>query len=365
VVNASSVMPDGMLTLAEILKNKGYCTYFFNGGNAFLRKAFNFNQGFDIYRYLPHRSKNATNVTDEFLAQIPKEKNKKFFAYLHYMDAHTPYTKNMYNNFFIRKINKYFEPGNRKGGFKNIRALFHNNMISNDDKEYIVSLYDGQIRFVDENIKRILDTLQSYDILEETIIIITSDHGEEFFEHNNFEHGHTMYNELLHIPLLITGKNIQPAIITEPVRLLDLLPTILELTNIGTGVSYPQGVSLLGLADDMHNINSLPIFAAGILYGGEKYCLIKDDKKIIFNTENIQGKWDLVGYTNPNRFEFYDIHKDPLEKESIPYDQVTMAVLKKDLDELKNLKSSTQVETSVTVIDEDLKERLKSLGYIQ
>lgn len=368
VITASNLLPDGVLTVAEILKNNGYKTYFFNGGNAFIREEFNFDQGFDTYVYLPHKSKNATDVTYGFLSQISKMQNTRFFAYLHYMDAHAPYTKNEFNRFFVKGSNRNFEAGNRKSKFNSIREMTCADKMSDEDKEYVVSLYDGQIRYIDENIRKMISFLKHENLLKDTLIIVTSDHGEEFWEHNNFEHGHTLYNELMRIPLIITGGKLEHFEIKTPVSLIDLMPTILEMVYVKTDEVSQQGVSVLQRLEREDGKSVSPIFAAGTLYGNEKYCLIKDNKKIIMNTDRGEKKWSLIGYGSDSRIEYYDLNEDPFEKENLVNIEIkTIPPLEEDLEKFKNMESLFEEEygESIIVIDDELKDKLSSLGYLQ
>ena len=108
-------------------------------------------------------------------------------------------------------------------------------------------------------------------MLDNTVMIITSDHGEEFGEHNNYEHGHSLYNELLHVPLIISGPGISPATITAPVRLLDILPTVQHLTGTKSNVVQGQGENLLPLTKKTTPARELPVLATGILYGRDRW----------------------------------------------------------------------------------------------
>jgi len=113
-----------------------------------------------------------------------------------------------------------------------------------------ISLYDGEIRFADEHIGQLFERLKSLGIYDRTLIIITSDHGEAFGEHNDERHGHTIYNELLKVPLIIKRPNSIPAgrIIKEQVRSIDILPSILNFLNISYNSSL-DGLSVSALLE--------------------------------------------------------------------------------------------------------------------
>jgi arylsulfatase A-like enzyme len=366
VVNPKNSLPDGLLTMAEMLKNAGYTTHFFNGGNSFIRKEFNFHQGFDTYHYRSLRSKTAVDITDDFLKQITNAPKAKFFAYLHYMDAHAPYNKNEYNSYFTKNKNEYFQPGSDSSKVKTIRSLTQTNTLAQEDKQYLIALYDGQIRFIDTNIKRIIAYLQQENLFKDTLFIITADHGEEFWEHSNFEHGHTLYNELIHIPLIIAGANTKQANIQTPVSLIDLLPTVIEAAGVSADTSTLQGRSLLHLIAQAEDAAQVPIFATGTYYGDEKYCLIKDNQKVILNTGNTEKKFSLIGSSSEVEFELYDLSKDPAEKDNQIDDRPAIASqLKNILRQFKDQRSPYQQIESAIIIDDSLQEQLRALGYLE
>jgi arylsulfatase A-like enzyme len=279
------------------------------------------------------------------------------------MDPHLPYNKNKYNEWFMKNkpANPRFEPG--KINHKTVKKLAVSNQLSTGDKPYLESLYDGQIKFVDENIKRIIAAFKNNNMLENTLVVITSDHGEEFWDHNNFEHGHTMYNELLRVPLIITGIKLKHLTVNTPVRSIDLLPTVIDILSVEAQHYNLKGVSFLNLLEGKKEGPGRPIFAMGTLYGDEKYCLIKDNNKIIINTGNRKGKGNLIGSGNKSKLEFYDMAKDPMETENLANAQPKNAARLKNLLD-KFIRDKSVFKSKKTVLDKKTKEQLKSLGYL-
>jgi arylsulfatase A-like enzyme len=359
-VSPYNMLPEATLTLAEILENQGYGTYFLSAGNKNIGKPFNFHQGFD---YFFNERCNAVRLTDHFLSLLPGLRNKKFFAYIHYMDTHLPYNKNKYNEMFVKNkpTAPPFEPGEINHNI--VKNLDVSRRLSPGDKEYLESLYDGQIRYVDENIKRIIGALKNYNMLENTLVVITSDHGEEFWDHNNFEHGHTLYNELLQVPLIILGNRLKPSKLDLPVRLIDLLPTVINILGIDDNHYHVKGASFLNLLEGKKEGAGRAIFAMGTLYGDEKYCLIKDNRKIIINTGDKREKKDLVGCKSKNKLEFYDMAKDPLETKNLVNTQPQNASRLKNLLD-KFIINKSAFKSKRTTLDKKTKEQLKSLGYL-
>ena len=158
-LNPSHALSNTALTVAELLRNGGYKTLFLNGGNPFIDERFNFNQGFDYYQYFPRATHSGSDLTDSFLSQIESTKHQKFFAYIHYMDTHAPYAHNTYNRYFHQPDGQDgISADNTKCNI--IRRLTANNELTEQHKKEIIALYDGQIRYVDENIERILAFLK-------------------------------------------------------------------------------------------------------------------------------------------------------------------------------------------------------------
>ncbi len=364
VVDSGSTLPDRALTLAEILRNAGYRTWFFNGGNVFLKPPFKFDQGFEKHVYRPHRTHTGAHVTTDFVAGAFAAGKSRFFAYLHFMDAHTPYTKNPHNSRFVERHDPRFIPGNRKSLFNKVRGMLNNGTLSEAAMQHIVSLYDGQIRFVDDQIKTILFALQQNNMLDDTVFIITSDHGDEFGDHGSFEHGHTLYNELLHIPLIIAGPGIAKRSVRTPVRLLDLAPTVLSICGIPAPPAVFEGVDLTVVADDASG-GHLPVYASGVLYGSEKYCLIKNDVKIVFTTNDTSGKWKLVGPARKEGVEVYDLAVDPDEREAVGGNNQAVDMLTAALEAHKNTPPLFSEKADVVVIDADMQDKLEALGYVR
>jgi arylsulfatase A-like enzyme len=368
IIDSSQVLPNTALTIAELLRNDGYRTFFINGGNPYIEKRFNFNQGFDYYHYLHHKTKSAADVTHSLLSQLATKKHEKFFAYVHYMDAHAPYNKNEYNDLFREKpdeqvfLNRKIPKGNV------IRKMTANDELTDHHKRDIIALYDGQIRYIDKNIQGIITFLREEHLLENTVVIVTSDHGEEFWEHNNFEHGHSLYNELIRVPLIISGGTIESSNITARVSLIDLLPTVLDIVGISGDSFTLQGVSLLKTVQQSDNNRAVPVFATGTLYGNEKYCLIRGNKKMIVTTDAGDNKRGLIGYQNKNRRELYNVRYDAHEQENlIAAQEEDMIAMEKDLESFVHMASVFQQEGEkpTIVIDGDLQDRLNSLGYLE
>lgn len=372
VINPGDCLPNSSITLSEILKNSGYYTCYFNGGNFFVDTPFNFYQGFDFYR-CSKVLRNAVALTDLFLSSLPKLKKQNFFVLLHYMDAHTPYQINNctsklapQNSFLYTAMNVFSDSKYIKAFFTSfVRGLTFENKLLAEDKKYIKDIYDCEVHYIDEQIQRLFDSLKNTGLFENTVFIILADHGEEFWEHNNYEHGHTLYNELIKVPLIIAGKGIKPAEITTPVSLIDVFPTILDIVGVRNENLTIRGESLMEALYRHTEPTGRSLFSMGTLYGDEKYCLIDGEYKIIFNTGiKDTKKFDMpINYLKEG-MEIYNLPSDPHEKEDLAHiNGETFVALKKKLLEFKSHQSLPA--GNKIIITDEVKENLKTLGYIQ
>lgn len=353
-VNMTDMLPDGALTLAEILKNHGYYTFFFNGGNANIGEKFNFGQGSDAYISIRKANKLTKSVQTK-IANLGKK--DKFFAYIHYMDLHLPYHQNPYYDEFLNNEKESFFKS-RKILVENIRLYTEKNCLPQGEKDDIIAMYDSQVRFIDNAIKKIAATLKKKNLFNDTLIIVTSDHGEELWDHDNFEHGHTVYNELIHVPLIMAGNGIRHKKMKRPVNLIDLLPTILDTAHIPVNNLSASGKNLLKSSKG-------PVFSMGTLYGDEKYCLIDGNMKIIQNSGMKRGKKALTGYRSNEKFELYDLETDPFEMYNLRDEKPKIFLkLKKDLQKFKKNQGSLERKKVLLDKESELKEKLKALGYL-
>jgi len=359
-------LSDGCLTLAEVFRNRNYATFSIQT-NSSITKKHNFKQGFQYYDEMVLEK--GEIVTSHFNSWIKKHKKKPFFAYLHYMDTHVPYNAPQeFSQIFKLKDNSLFTPGE----FQTIDVRLLGEMgLSINNKQSLVNLYDAAIKYFDCNFEKIVDNLKKLGILNKTIIILTSDHGEEFWEHDGFAHGHTVYNELLHVPLIIGYSSHLPGKhIKSHVQLLDLFPTILSLAGIKNDFEL-RGRDLASAALNNIQINE-EIFVEGILFGAEKKGILKDGWKLIENTgkknkDTLHPLGDIMKYRYPKYergFELYNINQDFSEKYNLinSYPQIAIS-LKKHLFTFRmtSLDFNRQKKTKLKEKLDDL----KSLGYIK
>jgi arylsulfatase A-like enzyme len=160
--------------------------------------------------------------------------------------------------------------------------------------------YDGEVRAVDAVVGRITAAIEKSVGMDRSLVVLTSDHGEAFGEHDMFEHGHTLHGEVTRVPLVMCGPSLpRGRSIDDNVRTLDILPTILDVAEYaGLEPDAVMGKSLLPVIEGKGKPRM--VYSEGMLYGSTERSLIVGDRKLMFDK---QGK----------RFKLYDLAADPGE----------------------------------------------------
>ena len=268
---------ENKITLASHLSNAGYATAAFAGGG-YVSEQLGLDQGFDFFsstRYMLHerelgqggRLKQEAREFLKWRRQSTLKRDKGFFAYLHCWDIHEPFiahkkhlarfdqgysgplrklnstlkfhTSSLSRKHRCRTINSFYLAVINKNGIK----------LDDDDIRYIRALYDNEISFFDEQFGWFISQLQEHDLLDDSLVIFTADHGQELLERRGrLGHGGAAYETLVHVPLLVRlpGAQYGGMKVGEQAQGVDILPTVLDLLEIPQ-VSQSQGNSLVPL----------------------------------------------------------------------------------------------------------------------
>lgn len=369
--NKDTILPDEFVTLAEALKKKGYHTVSFHTAY-WASKIFNTDQGFDEYHELidlnDGSSEPAPAVTARFIEWIEKNQDKKYFAYLHYMDPHKPYlAPREFNAMFVAdpsKLPRPMGPRAMMGGWNPYKPksidrgweLEASKDLTKENKQRIINYYDAEIRFTDDALGRLFSKLKELDIMDDTLIIFTADHGEEFWEHGTYEHGHTLYNEIMRIPLIIRyNKNINPQKVNALAGLIDIYPTIMDIVNLPSSRTL-KGISLMpALVGNAAPRSS--VFCEGILAnrGIEKNAVIGTQWKLI----------DHIGSKN-RELELYDLSNNPIELENVvAQNPAIVSDMKREIAEWQKDQVKLEKDIEFIVPEEYGVGKFHSLGYVQ
>ncbi len=345
VLDEASVLSDAALTITEILANDGYATRFYNGGNIYLHRRFNFGQGFErtFYRY----GADAPEVVDAFLSDLSGLRNRPFFAYLHFMDVHTPYNRNPRSVAAWGGEDPALEPGG--GGLASPSSE-----LPEAGRVVLRRIYDAQIRETDEQIGRVLDALRTAGLRHDTYVVFTADHGEEFWEHERFGHAHTVYEELLHIPLVLAGPGLAPRRIATRVRIVDVFPTALELL----GLPLPEGIEGVALPTGPGAGPDRPVFAMASVFGIAILGLLDGTDKVVTGPVELRSLSPEVLEAG----ELYDLASDPGEQHNLVAERGGRAsALVKRL--RQHVAAGGRLRGGAAEIDARTRKQLEALGY--
>ncbi len=359
----SDRLPEKLPTLFEILKEK-FITIGFTG-DYFLYTKKGFSRGFDLYEETQNdgiKRDAAKELFDQAIKAIRilgKENN--FLLFLHTYQIHNPYfpeislAEKYYKERYNNRYNLfYFNPIQFIKGGKEIGKS-----VADNKREEIRAVYNAGVYTFDYRFGKFINFLKKERIYNKSLIILFSDHGEEFEDHGCWEHGHSLYNELIRIPLIIKlPKNKKKGLkVKYNVSLIDIYPFLISYfkKNIPKTV---EGKDLF-LPQKNRIIESfLYPFAIRKKIPG-KIALIKDKYKIIYSQQlNAEQKAFFVYPPKYKKFEFYNILLDPKEKENIlKYSNKTVQEFIKIL-RTKKFKKKKRKE------DKDIKKRLKTIGYL-
>ncbi len=343
-------------TLAEILKNENYATAAFTGG-ILLSSKYGFNQGFEICDDgIPRRRarQEIASYIDKLLSWLESVGNRKFFLFIHTYDVHQPYNPPApYFDLYTREFYEGKHLKNSKGiDVQKIDA----SKLTLEELNYIIAVYDGGINYVDYQLGKIFEKLNQLGINDNTIIILTADHGEGFKEHGKLRHGYKPYIELVHVPLIMKGPGIpRNRVYDNSVQLIDIVPTILEILDMPQRKEM-QGRSILAL---MKNCLLEEVFKT-YSFGHDK-----DKYEQPFSMSLRTEEWTyIMDQDGPD--ELYNRINDPKEQNNIIEKKPFIAQkLKKELEDFIALTSEEKLQVTEKVhIDEELKQQLKSLGYL-
>jgi arylsulfatase A-like enzyme len=377
------LLPDQIITLAEILRENRYHTAAFTT-NRWVDPVFGFHQGFDEFfaltKSMPPRAdgkrvivlnlpadylheklrefllKQGPAAWERWLAKIGIYK-KPFFLYLHYMDVHGPYHPPApFSNMFDGIYAGWPDQPLSAEDIDNMDYLYQDVNSLN----FYRSRYDAQIRFFDHELESLLKWINNNDLLSPAIMILTADHGEAFREHGEFDHGNTLYEEEIHVPLIIWGtpEFASGTRVAEAVQLIDVAPTILDALDFSCPDQF-EGTSLLSLISGGKGTQrSLhPSWSENYSHGKSQVTQIENG-----------GKW-FFDVSGDRLTEFYDLGNDPgeifnrinsLSSKEIQGRAIRMRAWRTE--EMKRIEIKEEVPEAV--MTDDIRRQLEALGYI-
>jgi arylsulfatase A-like enzyme len=352
---------DELPTAAELLRDHGYGTFGFANA-AFVSPMLRLDRGFDVFDHV-HTfnwdSRRADATVDALLPHLREHPSRARFFLVHLFDPHLDYDP----------------PPGYEARFTGGRAepappLTHaactgmqgpgDGSPSPEDARYVRGVYLGEVSFMDAQIGRLVDELEALQLYEAATIIVTADHGEEFWEHGGFEHGHSLYDELVLVPLIIkfpSRRSTAGVVVDEQVRLLDVMPTVFEDVGVEVPDSF-EGRSLLPLVTGEDDADR-PAYCESTLYGAQRIAWLEGRYKYIHS-------WAGEGAETG---ELYDVESDPGETRDLSTASPEIAErLRGELLAFhRDLVRRAGAMSRPSVVDMSPREveKLKSLGYIR
>jgi len=376
-----SKLHENNVTLAELL---GKSDYFSHGivCAPFLRSYFQLNQGFNTYddrisrthRPEVRQIKTSRDVTDralEFLAEQQRQR-RPFFLFVHYWDPHYDYNP-------PERYANMFDP-DYTGDIDGLRISHRDDIVPGfnpRDLQHIVALYDGEIRYTDDHLAELLAELNKPPFAQNTAVIITADHGEEFLEHGSTGHTFTCFEELIRVPLLVRAPwmETEAKVIDTLVEIVDLFPTILTLAG------QPAA------EHDIHGYDLLPLIERGQAPPREVFfCETQQGRR--YGWEGMRGDWfslrDLAGMKvhyfrrgRINATDLFNLAADPYEKTNLRKsqkelsEQMALQLRRLHRDHSRQARQmdirterTKKRKKRKTREEKDLEEQLKGLGYV-
>ena len=290
----SALSPD-LVLLPEVLQEAGYETAAVVS-HSFCSSRWGFDQGFNAFdetNVLGHAAVTSEGVSDQGLAflQTQEDAQAPWFLWLHYFDPHCAYIEQEGSP----------TPANDYAGLVKSGQLYRElwqarRDLTEDDYSELRRLYDSEIRHTDEHIGRVLDHLERTGAMDNTIIVFTADHGEEFGDHGSIGHARTLHEELIVVPLIAHIPGIAPTTVEQPVALIDVYPTLLSTL----GLPPQQGMEGRDIRPGSAQIDQPRVIFSETNRGGKLRAAISGNLKIV-----TRGRF--------GQLTAFDLENDPTE----------------------------------------------------
>ena len=350
-------LADEIDTVAEAFQERGWDTAAVVNVS-FLDRKFGLTQGFDHVDAKWYGTntevRSAGDTTDAALSWLDERGKRPFFLMVHYFDPHAVYAPPP------EFRERFAAPQDRNSESFVFGTREHMMMLRAGKLELepqligrAHQLYQGEIAYVDAEVGRLVDALGERGLDADTVVVLTSDHGEEFLDHGGFEHGHVLYEELTHVPLIFTLPELVSAgrVVEATTGLVDVAPTLCELA----GIEAPSAFVGRSLVDVLRGgaARDRPLLAHGNFWGPPL-------------TSWRSGDWKLIRTpleTGAVRFELFDLASDPTEQRDLAGERPEVVeALTEELElltsHLRALSEGREIELSA-----DALKRLEALGY--
>gem|GEM_PF-3283850 len=339
-----SIKP-GISTIFKELDNIGYQTAVFTQ-NALVHWDYHYDEGVDSF-LVGSKSKPMGNDVSGWISDY---RDAPFLIYVHYMDVHADYQPpTELLSKFVPRDYQPIEPAVQLGKARDMEdSMSKGHSYGEKDKEYTIGLYDGTIAYTDQQIGQLIARLKTLGLYNNTVILVIADHGEEFWEHGGLRHSSTLYDEQLRVPLILKPPlhlDRKAERISSLARLIDLYPTIMQLT----GLTIPPDIEGIYLLDAELEKN-LSVYA-------------ETPEMVAIRTR----EWKLIDKIGNNKDELYNLKLDPREKINViaKHPDISARLQGEIKHFKKNRTSSKSIEQRPKKLDQKTIDRLRALGYLK
>ncbi|GEM_PF-352929 len=355
--DAETRLPSALPTLAEAFSAQGFpATAFVT--HLYVGSRFGLDKGFDSFhefgldeRFEEGLQPRADAVNAEVMPWLTAQGDTPWFLYLHYFDPHWDYdAPEPWGS-------RYTDPGYTGSANGTLAFLGqyvpHDQRMSEADRQHLLDLYDGEIAFTDHHLGALVAHLKAEDLWDDTLVVVTADHGEEFQEHGSVHHIRTLYEEVVRVPLLVKPAGGRPALwparVSTPVSTMDVAPTLLSMA----GLQAPDTFRGASLEEVIAGERATPPFMRTVRHASDKAAVRVGDRKLIH--QFTQGSTGVV---------VYDLADDPGEQRPVEQADDARALDQVLIDVLNTPPPVPLVMERATLSGED-EEALRALGYVE
>jgi choline-sulfatase len=352
-------VPERLTTLAEALKRQGLRTAALVS-SPLLSREINLDQGFQEYTVFPSRAGESPapppRLADLASRWLRAHGKDNFFLWVHFYDPHTPWEP---PPAYLKGMEPPSGMGPRLTAEEHLAIRLGERVPSPAGREWLRRLYEAEVRWVDDAVGSLIAELKRSGMYDGTLVVLLSDHGEEFWEHGSVGHGHTLYDELLHVPFLVKLSGSAPRTVDAPVSTASVAATVLDLAGRPLPSGLPSRYSAARSLVPFLRGGTLP--AEPLLSTGLQR--VEEQEAVLF------GGFKLVRWQTSGKLELYDLARDPQEKTNLSASSTkdvskgTRLLDRFETESDRARKSLGILRRERVPIDPETRERLKALGY--
>jgi len=362
VKTAANLLPAAVETLPEMLHRRGYVTGAVVSNKLLrARPGEGFSRGYDVYRAGQARGPNHVStqgVTQQAVALLRRfaadPKGRPFFLLVHYFDPHFNYRAHAGIDFAPPRMGRL----DGSQGYSKLAELIRD--LDDEELRFLGDLYDEEVHLTDAGIGRLLRALQNLELESQTLVVVTSDHGEEFGEHGALGHMKTLYEELVRVPLVlrVPWDHSGPRVVRTPVSLASLTPTVLDLLGVDAPDAAFGAESLAGVLRGEPEPDSRFVFVE-VERGNQS-------RRTLAKTAIVGERLKLIRNERTGALEIYDLENDPGERIDLAEAQPELReLLLPRLDEQLERAGEGAAPAASRELSEEEVEGLRQLGYFE